>query len=365
MTYYGRWVYKFEEAARHGAAAAVVIHSDAAAGYPFSVVSSSTGATRDSLDPSGPMAVESWITHPAAQRLFRAAGQDLGRLEKSAASPGFKAIPLDVRASFDFEVRSKRGISKNVIGVLPGKTRPHEYVIYTAHWDHLGHCPPDKSGDDICNGAIDNASGVAGLLELARTFRRNGPTDRSIVFIATTGEEQGLLGSEYYATHPLYPLAKTVADIDLDPLSFMLGATRDISLVADQTDLSDVVRRVAASQHRIVTTDSAPEQGSRYRSDTLSFARAGVPVVLISGGLDVIGKPKGWGQHALDLYNELHYHQPSDSYDPNWDWSGALQDLDFFYGVGDQLARSTSWPNWYPNDEFRAARDAALEAARH
>jgi Zn-dependent M28 family amino/carboxypeptidase len=363
MTHYGRWDYKLKEAARHGAAAAVIVHSDAAAGYPFSVVSSSLGAARDSLDRPAPLVVESWITHSAAEKLFRAAGRNLEQLETVASTPGFTAIPLNLKASFDFRVRSQRGVSRNVIGILPGKTRPHEYVIYTAHWDHLGRCPPDKSGDDICNGAIDNASGVAGLLELARAFRRYGPTDRSIVFISTTGEEQGLLGSEYYATHPSYPPAKTVAEIDMDPLNLMIGATRDISLVADQTELADIVRRVAASQHRIVTPDSAPEQGNRYRSDTLSFARAGVPVVLVSGGLDVIGKPKGWGQRASDLYNELHYHQPSDAYNPNWDWSGALQDLHFFYRVGDQLARGNSWPNWYPNDEFRGARDAVLKAA--
>lgn len=365
MTYYGRWVYKFNEAARHGAVAAVLIHSDAAAGYPFTAVSSSTGAARDSLVGPGSSAVQSWITHTAAEELFRVAGRKLDQLEDAASKRGFKAIPLGIKASFHFEVRSKRGFSKNVIGLLPGKTRPHEYVIYTAHWDHLGHCPPDKTGDDICNGAIDNASGVAGLLELARAFRHYGPPDRSIVFISTTGEEQGLLGSQYYAMHPAYPLARTVAEIDLDPLNIMIGATRDISLVADQTELADVVRRVAASQHRVVTPDSAPEQGNRYRSDTLSFSRAGVPVVLVSGGLDVIGKPKGWGQHAADVYNELHYHQPSDSYDPGWDWSGALQDLHFFYRVGDRLARGTSWPNWYTDDEFRAARDAVLKADRH
>jgi Zn-dependent M28 family amino/carboxypeptidase len=364
MTYYGRWDYKFREAARHGAAAAVLIHSDAAAGYPFSIVSSSTGATRDSLASPLPSTLESWITHAAAEKLFRAGGWNLERLEDAASKQGFKAVSLNVKASFHFKVRAKRGSSKNVIGVLPGKTRPNEYVIYTAHWDHLGRCPPDKSGDDICNGAIDNASGVAGLLELARAFQHYGPTDRSIVFISTTGEEQGFLGSEYYATHPLYPLAKTVAEIDLDPLNMMIGATHDISLIADRTELAAVVRRVAASQHRVVTADSEPEQGDRYRSDTLSFARAGVPVVLVGGGLDVISKPKGFGQHAFEVYNELHYHQPSDSYDPHWDWSGALQDLHFFYRIGDQLARGNSWPNWYADDQFRAARDAVLKAGR-
>ena len=196
-------------------------------------------------------------------------------------------------------------------------------------------------------------------------FQRGMAPDRSIIFLSTTGEEQGLLGSEYYADHPVFPLAKTVAEIDLDPVSFMLGATRDISLVSDQTELARVVRRAAASQNRVVTKDSAPEQGNRYRSDTLSFARAGVPVVLIAGGREVIGKPTGWGSRLLERYNTLHYHQPSDTYDPDWDWSGALQDLDFFYRIGDQLANMTGWPNWYPTDEFRHARDAVRNGRRN
>lgn len=364
MTYYGRYDYKFEEAARQGAAAAIVIHSDAAAGYPFSVPASSlaaaTGALDDAEEDSNQLQVRSWIAHSAAKRLVELAGHKLADLELAAATPGFTARALDVEARFAFKVRSKRGVSNNVIGLLPGSKRPDEYVIYTAHWDHLGRCPPDETGDDICNGAIDNAVGVAGLLELARAFRQNGPPERSILFLSTTGEEQGFLGSKYYVRNPVRPLAKTVAQIDLDPLNFMFGATRDIGLIADQTELAATVRLVAASQNRIVTPDPAPEQGNRFRSDTLSFARGGVPVVLVSAGLDVIGKPSGSGQRSLDLYNERRYHQPSDSYDPNWDWSGALSDLHFFYGVGDQLARTNDWPNWYPSDEFRAARDAVL-----
>jgi Zn-dependent M28 family amino/carboxypeptidase len=203
------------------------------------------------------------------------------------------------------------------------------------------------------------------LLELARAFRRTGPPGRSILFLATTGEEYGLLGSEYYTSHPVFPLARTVADIDMDPLSFMLGRTRDISLVADQTELAQVVRRVAASQDRVVTPDSAPEEGNRYRSDTLSFSRAGVPVVLLGNGVEVVGKPPGWGKQTLAAYFDHHYHQPSDSYDPNWDWSGALQDIALYFGIGEQLANGTTWPNWYAHDEFRAARDAVLSKGKN
>jgi Zn-dependent M28 family amino/carboxypeptidase len=362
MTYYGRWMYKYEEAARQGAAAAIIIHSDAAAGYPFSVPASSLGGSRVSLDRTDAdtgLLVESWITHAAAERMVGAAGQNLDQLEKAAAVQGFKARPLGIAANFAFKVRSKRGISKNILALLPGTQRPDEYVLYTAHWDHLGHCPPDQRGDDICNGAIDNATGVAGLLELARAFKRSG-TARSTLFIATTGEEYGLLGSEYYAAHPAYPLAKTVTEIDLDPLNFMLGRTRDISLVADQTELADVVRAAAAAQGRVVKPDASPEAGDRYRSDTLSFARAGVPVVLLGNGVDVIGRPPGWGKAMLADYSDHRYHQPSDEYDPHWDWSGALQDLALYFDIGQRLANGSSWPNWYANDEFRAVRDKVL-----
>lgn len=363
MTYYGRWMYKFEEAARQGAAAAIIIHSDAAAGYPFSVLTSSLSGPRMALDQASVgLSVEAWMTRKAATRLVARAGQDLDRLESEAAKQGFKARSLKLAATFDFSVKSKRGVSKNVIGILPGAERANDYVLYTAHWDHLGRCPADRTGDTICNGAIDNATGVAGLLELARAFRHEGASARSIVFLATTGEEYGLLGSEYYAKHPIFPLSKTVAEIDLDPLNDMLGRTRDISLVADQTELAEVVRTVAASQNRVVTPDSEPESGMRYRSDTLSFARAGVPVVVLGGGIDVVGKPPGWGKAQLADYFEHRYHQPSDAYDPHWDWSGAVQDLALFFGIGRRLANASTWPNWYANDEFRAARDALLEA---
>ena len=365
MTYYGRWTYKYEEAARQGAAAAIIIHSDAAAGYPFSVPTSSLGGSRVSLDLTDsrtePLVVEAWMTHSAAARLVESSGQKLDELEKAAALPGFKARSLNITANFAFKVKMSRGVSKNIMGLLPGKRRADEYVIYTAHWDHLGHCPPDRSGDDICNGAIDNATGVAGLIELARAYKRSTKTDRSILFMATTGEEYGLLGSEYYATHPAYPLAKTVAEIDIDPLSFMLGCTRDISLVADRTELADYVHRAAASQGRVVTPDSSPEEGNRYRSDTLSFARAGVPAVVLGNGIDVVGQPPGWGKAKLARYSEHDYHQPSDAYDIHWNWCGALQDLALYYRIGERLANGTAWPNWYVDDEFRAARDSVLK----
>ena len=365
MTYYGRWTYKYEEAARQGAAAAIIVHSDAAAGYPFSVLTSSLGGARVSLDrtdgSAGLLAAEAWITHSAAERLVESSGQKLDELEKAAALPGFEARSLNVAANFAFKVKMSHGVSKNIVGLLPGKRRADEYLIYTAHWDHLGHCPPDQSGDDICNGAIDNATGVAGLLELARAYKRSAKTDRSILFMATTGEEYGLLGSEYYATHPAYPLAKTVAEIDIDPLSFMLGCTRDISLVADRTELADVVRRAAALQGRVVTPDSSPEEGNRYRSDTLSFSRAGVPAVVLGNGIDVVGQPPGWGKAKLASYSEHHYHQPSDAYDIHWNWCGALQDLALYFGIGERLANGTTWPNGHADDEFRAARDGVLK----
>ena len=361
MTYYGRWTYKYEEAARQGAAAAVIIHSDAAAGYPFSVPSSSLGGARVSLDRTeGMLEVEAWMTHSAAERLVESSGQKLDELEKAAALPGFKARSLNVAASFAFKVKMSHGVSHNILGLLPGKRRADEYLVYTAHWDHLGHCPPDQSGDDICNGAIDNATGVAGLIELARAYKRSPKTDRSILFMATTAEEYGLLGSEYYAAHPAYPLSKTVAEIDIDPLSFMLGCTRDISLIADKTELAEIVRRVAASQGRVVTPDSSPEEGNRYRSDTLSFSRAGVPAVVLGNGIDVVGQPPGWGKARLASYSEHHYHQPSDAYDIHWNWCGALQDLALYFGIGERLANGTAWPNWYADDEFRAARDSVL-----
>jgi Zn-dependent M28 family amino/carboxypeptidase len=366
MTYYGRWMYKYEEAARQGAAAAIIVHDDAAAGYPFSVPASSLGGARVSLDDAdaGGLQVESWITHDAARRLVAAAGQDLAALERAAAERGFKARPLGIDADIGFDVKSRRGVSRNVLGLLGGTKRPDEVVIYTAHWDHLGLCPPDARGDTICNGAIDNATGVAGLLELARAFRRAGGSERSILFLATTGEEYGLLGSSYYAAHPAYPLARSVAEIDLDPLGFMLGRTRDIRLVADQTELAAVVRASAAAQGRVVEPDASPEAGDRYRSDTLSFARAGIPVVLLGNGVDVVDKPTGTGKALLADYFEHRYHQPSDEYDPHWDWSGAMQDIALYYDIGRRLANDTAWPNWYPHDEFRAARDRVLAVAK-
>jgi Zn-dependent M28 family amino/carboxypeptidase len=364
MTYYGRWTYKYEEAARHGAAAAIIVHGDAAAGYPFSVLTSSLSGTRVSLDHTNePLLVEAWITHAGAEKLVALAGESLDQLTKAAGTPGFRGRPLGLAAKFDFKVNARAGLSNNLVGVLSGKTHPDEYVLYTAHWDHLGRCRPDDTGDDICNGAIDNASGVAGLLELARAFHRKGATGRSVIFMATTGEEYGLLGSQYYAAHPVYPLADTVADIDIDPLSYMLGATKDISLVADQTELAGIVREAAAAQGRTVTPDTLPEAGMRYRSDTLSFSRAGLPVVVLGNGIDVIGKPPGWGSRKLDDYVTHRYHQPSDAYDPQWDWSGAVQDMGLYFAIGQRLANGRDWPNWFVNDEFRMARDAVLKAA--
>lgn len=361
MTYYGRWSYKYEEAARQGAAAALIIHDTKAASYPFQVLQTSLAGASYSLAPrdggASLVSLEGWLTKDAATRLVEASGRRLEALEAAAKQPGFRAIPLGLKASATLDNRLRFGRSRNVIGILPGRERPDEYVLYTAHWDHLGRCPADATGDNICNGAVDNASGVAGILALADAHRRLGPAARSIVFMATTGEEYGLLGSQHYANEPVVPLGSTVAAIDIDPLNVRLGRTSDVMLVADQTELSAYVRRAAAAQGRVVVGDSAPELGNRYRSDTLSFARAGIPIVYAESGMNARDRGEAWGKAQTDRYYAERYHQPADEYDSNWNWDGALDDLELHFRVGRDLADGSDWPNWYRNDEFRAARD--------
>jgi Zn-dependent M28 family amino/carboxypeptidase len=363
MTYYGRWDYKHDEAARRGAAAVLVIHQTQPAGYPWSVVTSSwTGpkvdAARDDHGQNRP-AFEGWITGTAADQLLRIAGTSLALAEERASHPGFKAIyvPLTLSASSSNAVRNFT--SRNVIGILPGRTRPNEYVIYTAHWDHLGHCPADARHDEICNGAIDNASGVAGLLALAKAQVAAGPANRSMLFLSITGEESGLLGSEYYATHPLYPLAMTVGGVNMDGLN-TVGRTSDVVIIgAGKSELEPILTAAAARQSRRIEPEPTPEKGYYYRSDHFSFAKQGVPMLDASSGVDVRGKGKAFGQAARADYTAHRYHQPSDEYDPNWDWSGAIEDLALYFNVGRQLADSREWPNWYKTAEFRAARDTS------
>jgi len=362
MTYYGRWTYKFEEAARQGAAAVFIVHDTEPAAYPFGVVVSSwTGpqltlaAADDGADQSKAIG---WLTNDAARRLLASAGKDLDRLSAAAKVKGFKAVPLGLKASVSLTNTIRRQASKNVVGVLPGKTRPNEYVLYTAHWDHLGRCEAEE-GDDICNGALDNASGVGGLVGLAEAQAKAGAADRSILFLAVTAEESGLLGSQYYAEHPLHPLRDTVGGVNMDVLK-VYGRTRDLVVTGPgKSELDGYVRRAATAQGRTIALEPTPEKGSYYRSDHFSFAKLGVPMVAAKSGIDLVNGGRTAGAAAEADYVDKRYHKPGDEYDPKWDWSGALQDLQLYYTIGRELADGDAWPNWMPKDEFRAIRDAS------
>ncbi|MGE3746783.1 MAG: M28 family metallopeptidase [Sphingomonadaceae bacterium] len=360
MTYYGRWTYKFEEAARQGAAAAIVVHETEPAAYPFSVVISSwTGAQLQFDEPGGRMdqsKAVGWITSDAARRLFASAGKNYDKMVAAAARKNFKAVPLGLRASVAIENKIRRQESRNVIGVLPGSTRPDEYVVYSAHWDHLGRCEPVR-GDDICNGAVDNASGIAGLIALAEAFKSQGAPERSILFIAVTAEESGTIGSEYYAAHPTVPLRQIVGGINMDSLN-VNGATRDIVVVGGgKSELEDYLAQAAKAQNRMLKPEPTPEKGYYFRSDHFSFAKLGVPMLYTDPGEDMVEGGVAHGRALAADYTEHRYHSAKDEFDPNWDWSGAVQDLELWYRIGRDLADSDDWPNWYPSSEFRVVRD--------
>jgi len=361
MTYYGRWTYKYEEAARQGAAAVLIVHDTEPAAYGWNVVQSSwTGPQYEMDDAANHMdqsKVIGWLTNDAAKRLLADAGRDLDTMSAAARQAGFKAVPLKLKASIDLTNQIRRQASNNVIGILKGKTRPDEYVIYSAHWDHLGRCDAAPDGDDICNGAIDNGTGVAALMALAEAHEKAGPADRSIIFLAVTAEESGLLGSKYYAEHPIYPLAKTVGGVNMDALS-MAGPTKDVVITgAGKSELDDFVKRAVAAQGRVIVPEPTPERGSYFRSDHFSFARLGVPMADVSSGVDLVNGGVTAGMAAQEDYVAHRYHGPKDEYDPSWDWAGAVQDIGLFYAVGRDLAESDSWPNWAPAAEFRAIRD--------
>ncbi|MBJ6122471.1 M28 family peptidase [Sphingomonas mollis] len=363
MTWYGRWPYKFENAARHGAAAAIIVHQTEPAAYPWAVVQSSWTGPQLELDEKGDHMDQSqvvgWMQLAKAQELFASAGKDFAALSEAAKTKGFRAVPLGLKMSTGFGNAIKRQASKNVIGVLPGTTAPHEYVLYSAHWDHLGRCDA-VDGDDICNGAEDNATGVAGLVALAEANTKVGPAKRTEVYLAVTAEESGLLGSRYYAEHPVYPLARTAGGVNMDVLN-VHGLAHDFVLTgAGKSEIEDLVKPIVAAQGRRIGVEPTPERGSYYRSDHFSFARLGVPVLSGESGEDFVKGGPAAGKAASDAYNANRYHKPADEYDPNWDWSGAVSDLTIYYTLGRQLADDTTlWPNWYPTAEFRAVRDKA------
>lgn len=367
MTYYGRWTYKYEEAARQGAAAAIIVHDTAPAAYGWGVVQSSWTGPQLQQDVPSDTSYKSlgigWMTGDAATALFGSAGHDLAAMKAAAKAKGFKAVPLGVKASVSWDNGIRRQASKNVVGILPGTARPDEVVLYSAHWDHLGRCDA-VDGDDICNGAVDNASGVGGLVALAEANARQGAAKRSMVFLAVTAEESGLLGSKYYAENPVYPLAKTVGGVNMDSLN-TIGKTKDFVLVgAGKSELEDLVKPIVAAEGRVIVPEPRPEGGGYYRSDHFAFAKLGVPMLYGESGDDLVKGGKEAGAAAMEAYTVKRYHKPQDEYDANWDWSGALSDLNIYYAMGRALADGDAWPNWYQDAEFRAVRDKSRAAVR-
>lgn len=366
MTYYGRWTYKFEEAARKGAAAALIIHDTPGASYGWDVVKNSwSGAQYDlraSDDPAPRLPVQGWITGEQAKALFADAGMDLDALRKAANRRGFKPMPMPAKLSVTLKSTIAEKESRNVLGVLPGTERPDEAVVYMAHWDHLGN-HTDEPGDHIYNGAVDNATGVAGIIELAERFAKQGKPKRSVLFAAVTLEESGLLGSKYYVAHPTIPLDRTVGVINLDAMN-VAGRSRDLVVVGrGSSELEDVLKPIAEKQNRHLVEESTPAAGHYFRSDHFNFAKAGVPALYVDGGTDLLEGGTAAGEAAGKDYNEHRYHKPGDEYDAaTWKLDGTMEDLDALYQVGETLANGEGWPNWYAGNPFRAARDAMMKA---
>ena len=369
MTYYGRWTYKYEEAARQGALGFIVIHETGPASYGWNTVkNSNTNSVFDIIrkDPSKDHApIEAWVQRDQTVALFKAAGLDFEALKKQAQTREFKPVTLSgVTFSTAFKVEAKKVISHNVVGILPGAKHPNERLIYTAHWDHLGVGLADAKGDRIYNGAVDNASGVSALIELARAFGHAPRTERTQMFMAVTAEEKGLLGSEYYATNPVYPLATTVANINMDGAA-VNGPAKDISTSGDAgLTLQDDLIKVGKAHGRYFTPDARPEAGSFFRSDHFSFAKQGVPALSFRSGLDMVTGGVAAGRAASAAFTRDRYHQPADEFDPNWDLSGMAADVALVYDLGRQLGDSREWPQWKPGSEFKAARDKTQGARK-
>lgn len=361
MTYYGRWTYKFEEAARQGAKGCLVIHNTKAASYPFSVVQNNWNGSRLHLDDRGKGVkycdVVGWVSAPTAERLLTAAGYD-STLFAKAAQKDFKGIALNLKLSTNIRVTATYNKSHNVIGKITGAKHPDEYIIYTAHWDHLGFGKPDETGDSIYNGALDNASATAGLIQLANAFKSlKTKPDRTIIFLSVTAEEQGLWGSAYYAQNPVYPANKTVANINMDGIN-NIGKTKDIVIVGQgQSELEDYIKEAAQKMDRIISYETHPEAGYYYRSDHFNFAKLGIPALYTDNGVDVMGKDKEFGQKKNDEYTEKNYHRPSDEFTDEWNLEGGIEDLKLLFMVGKRIATEEKWPGWKEGSEFRKLRE--------
>ena len=371
MTYYGRWTYKFEEAGRKGAAAALIVHDTEGASYGWDVVKNSWSGAQYDLraadDPAPRVPLQGWISGDVAKALFADAGLDLDAMRAAANKRGFKPLAMPAKMSVTLKSTSADKQSRNVLALLPGAERPDEAIVYMAHWDHLGkhdgETNPDGSGDVIYNGAVDNATGVAGILEIAEQFARGPKPKRSLLFAAVTLEESGLLGSKYYVAHPSIPLANTVGVINLDAMS-VAGKTRDITVIGmGNSELEDILKPIADKQGRRLVEESNPAGGYYFRSDHFNFAKAGVPALYTDGGNDLVEGGAAAGEAVGKDYNEHRYHKPDDEYDPaSWKLDGVIDDLAAVYAVGSALADGDAWPNWYAGNPFRAAREKMMAA---
>jgi Zn-dependent M28 family amino/carboxypeptidase len=363
MTYYGRWTYKYEEAARQGAAMLLIVHETEAASYGWNVVAGTSPIRFELADANKNMhkaQVEGWLSLDAAERLFAANGSSLKEMKAKALKPDFKAIPLNAKASIHIKNNLREIDSNNVIGFIPGSKKPDEALIYMAHWDHFG-LDFSRSDDKIFNGAQDNAGGVAGLLALAEKFKQGQAPERSIAFVAVTAEERGLLGSRWYAEHPLFPVNKTVAGINMDIMN-VYGPMRDVMVFGyGSSELEPILAKYAKAQNRYIAPEPTPQDGFYYRSDHFNLAKKGVPMLYARGGIDSMEHGKDWGLAQRKNYVTDYYHKVNDEFDPKWDLRGSQQDLFLFYQVGLEVANSQSWPNWLPGKEFKAIRDKSLQ----
>lgn len=361
MTYYGRWTYKFEEAARKGAAAAIIIHDTEGASYGWDVVENSWSGAQFDLkpadDPAPRLPAQGWITNDHARSILADAGHDLDRLREAAGKPGFRAVELDAHMSMDLKSTTAEKSSRNVVGILPGSETPDEAVVYMGHWDHLG----THEGGEIYNGAIDNATGVAGIIEIAGQMATDAQRPkRSVVFLAVTLEESGLLGSQYYVAHPAVPLKNTVAVINLDAMP-MIGPANNMTVIGKgSSELEDILAEVVKPMNRTLELESSPQAGFYFRSDHFNFAKAGVPALYAKGGNDLVDGGREAGDAALAEYNQVRYHKPEDTFNPNWNFDGVIADLQALYQVGTRVANEGQWPNWYEGNPFRAAREKLM-----
>lgn len=366
MTYYGRWTYKYEEAARRGALGCLIVHNTIPAGYGFNVIQNSWKAKKLYLDDRGreeyKLAMEGWVTLPTAKLLFENAGMKESEMLAKSRKQDFQAQPMNLTASLSIDVEANYNVSQNVVGKVTGKTRPGEVIVYSAHWDHLGIGKPDETGDSIYNGALDNASGTAALLALAKAFKSDPQPDRTVVFLAVTAEEQGLWGSAYYAANPLFPKETTVANINMDGIN-PYGKMNDVSVIGvGQSEMEDLLNVELEKLGRYSAPEPNPVAGYYFRSDHFNFAKIGIPALYFGTGIDHFEKGKEYGKQLQDDYTAQYYHKPSDEYDASvWNLDGAVDDVQLLYNVGRNLANSDKWPQWKAGSEFKAARDANMK----